>query len=511
MSAMTERLRATMGIAPDDVQIEHEGKSYSRGQVAAVAAGIERLLAELSLPAEARVGVLLRNRPAHVAAIGAVLGSDRCLVTVNPILPAETLLAEIARAALPVMIAEEEDIARPGAMEAAMRAGTAVIALAPGLAGARLLIAPPREAKADDVRPGVAVEMLTSGTTGTPKRVPLTRAAFEASFAGIAPYERRGASAENATPRPASGIAIVSNPLTHIGGLYGVIGALMAGRAMVLLEKFSVDSWVETIRRHRPKVAGAVPAAVRMLLEAEIDPADLSSLSAVICGTAPIAPELIDAFHDKYGIPILCNYGATEFAGGVAGWSLPDFRAHWREKFGSVGRIHGNVDARIVDSDTGAPLAAGEEGLLELRGDQLGPRYRRGEGEWLRTTDRAMLDADGFLFIRGRADNAIIRGGFKVHPDDVIAALHQHPAVREAAVVGVEDARLGAVPAAAVIVKAGAAAPSEDELRQWLRERLIAYQVPAHIRFVDDFPRTPSLKPAAAGVRALFENAVAAH
>ena len=125
--------------------------------------------------------------------------------------------------------------------------------------------------------------------------------------------------------------------------------------------------------------------------------------------------------------------------------------------------------------------------------------------QWLRTTDRAVLDEDGFLFIRGRADNAIIRGGFKVHPDDVVQVLNDHPAVREAAVVGVADERLGAVPAAAIILKDGADEPAVDSLKAWLKQRLIAYQVPVHIRIVPDFPRTPSMKPSAPGLRQLFE------
>lgn len=123
----------------------------------------------------------------------------------------------------------------------------------------------------------------------------------------------------------------------------------------------------------------------------------------------------------------------------------------------------------------------------------------------MRTTDRAALDSDGFLFIKGRADNAIIRGGFKIHPDDIVRALSDHPAIREAAVVGVPDDRLGAVPAAAIILKDGVPAPATDDLKAWLRDRLIAYQVPVYFRIVLDFPRTPSMKPSAPGLRALFE------
>lgn len=502
MALMTDKLRAIMAIDPARAEIDFEGRDYSWGDLARVVKAIETALGAMGLPPEARVGIMLRNRPGHLAAILAVLSTDRCLVSLNPILPDAKLFDDIAGLGLPAIIADEEDAARPGIDDVFAKAGSAVLVIGSRLEGVRLLT--DCEAPKGEVRtsPGVAIEMLTSGTTGSPKRVPLTREAFDASFAGFTRYERGREFGDK--PQLRSGVTMVNNPLTHIGGIYGCIGALAAGRKIGLLEKFTVDGWVDAIRRNRPKVAGAVPSAVRMLLEADVDPADLSSLSAMISGTAPLAPELVDAFYAKYGIPILGNYGATEFAGAIAGWSLDDFKANWKAKRGAVGRVHANMAARVVDAETGAELPHGEEGLLELKGDQLGANFPMDGDAWLRTTDRAVLDADRFLFIKGRADNAIIRGGFKVHPDDVVKALHQHPAVREAAVVGVPDARLGEVPAAAIILRDGAEAPAADELKAFLKDRLIAYQVPVHFRVVEDFPRTPSMKPSAPGLKALF-------
>ncbi|MFM2271284.1 MAG: hypothetical protein RL702_349 [Pseudomonadota bacterium] len=502
MAVITENLRAIMAIDPERAEIDFEGRDYIWGDLARVVRAIEAALDAMGLPAEARVGVMLRNRPGHIAAILAVLSTDRCLVSLNPILPDDKLFADVTGLGLPAIIADESDIARPGIADAFASAGTAVLAIGARLEGVRVL--PGFESPRGSVTtsPGVAIEMLTSGTTGSPKRVPLTRAAFDASFAGFARYERNRE--HGAKPQLRSGVTMVNNPLTHIGGIYGCIGALAAGRKIGLLEKFTVEGWVEMIRRNRPKVAGAVPSAVRMLLEADVDPADLSSLSALISGTAPLSPDLVDAFLEKYGIPILGNYGATEFAGAIAGWTLDDFKANWTAKRGAVGRVQSNVAARVVDAESGAVLHHGEEGLLEIKGDQLGANYPLAGDAWLRTTDRAVLDADGFLFIRGRADNAIIRGGFKVHPDDVVKALHQHPAVREAAVVGVADARLGEVPAAALILRDGAETPDVEELKAFLKERLIAYQVPVHFKVVEDFPRTPSMKPSAPGLKALF-------
>lgn len=505
MALMTDKLRAIMALDPDRAEIDFEGRDYSWGDLARVVSAIEAVLDKMGLPPEARVGVLLRNRPGHIAAILAVLSTDRCLVSLNPILPDAKLFADIAELGLPAIIADESDLARPGIADPFARSGSAVVAIGPRLEGVRLLAGRERPECEILTSPGVAIEMLTSGTTGSPKRVPLTRTSFDASFAGFTRYERGRDFAD--LPQLRSGVTMVNNPLTHIGGIYGCIGALAAGRKIGLLERFTVESWVESIRRNRPKVAGAVPSALRMLLEADVDPEALSSLSAMISGTAPLAPELVDAFHEKYGIPILANYGATEFAGAIAGWSLDDFKAHWQAKHGSVGRVHANIRARVVNPETGAEVAHGEEGLLELQGEQLGSAYPRDGDAWLRTTDRAVLDADGFLFIRGRSDNAIIRGGFKVQPDDVVKALHEHPAIREAAVVGVADARLGAVPAAAIILRDGATVPEPEALKAFLKERLIAYQVPVHFRIVADFPRTPSMKPSAPGLQALFADA----
>lgn len=503
MALITDKLRAIMALDPQRAEIDFEGADYTWGDLARVVGAIETALEEMKLPAEARVGILLRNRPGHIAAILAVLASDRCLVSLNPVLPDAKLFADLEGLGLPAIIADESDLERSGIVDALSRARSAVIAIGARLEGMRLL--PGHEAPRCAVQrsPGVAIEMLTSGTTGSPKRVPLTRASFDASFAGFTRYERGRDFAD--LPQLRSGVTMVNNPLTHIGGIYGCIGALAAGRKIGLLEKFTVEGWVEAIRRNRPKVAGVVPSAIRMLLEADVDPEALSSLTAMISGTAPLAPDLVDAFFDKYGIPILANYGATEFAGAIAGWSLDDFKAHWKAKHGSVGRVHANISARVVGPENGLELPHGEEGLLELKGDQLGPSFAQDGEVWLRTTDRAVLDADSFLFIRGRADNAILRGGFKIHPDDVVEALHLHPAVREAAVVGVADARLGAVPAAAIILRAGADRPDPEGLKAFLKERLIAYQVPVHYRFVEDFPRTPSMKPSAPGLRALFE------
>ena len=188
-----------------------------------------------------------------------------------------------------------------------------------------------------------------------------------------------------------------------------------------------------------------------MVLEADVDPADLSSLRSVVSGTAPLDPDDADAFTERYGIPVLISYGATEFGGGVAGWNLADHREFWATKRGSVGRAHAGCELRIVDASSGDVARRGHRGPARGAGEPA--RRRR---DWVRTTDLARIDGDGFLWILGRADQAIIRGGFKVLPEVVRTALERHPDVRGAAVIGRTDRRLGAVPVAAVELRPGA-------------------------------------------------------
>jgi acyl-coenzyme A synthetase/AMP-(fatty) acid ligase len=241
------------------------------------------------------------------------------------------------------------------------------------------------------------------------------------------------------------------------------------------------------------------PAALVMLLEAEVEPAKLAGLRAILCGTAPLSPEVEDRFTQRYGVAVLTTYGATEFPGGLVGWTLDDKLRVGADKRGSTGRARPGVEVRVVDAETGAPLPPDSEGAIEARTPQT---VARGIDGWVRTTDVGRLDADGFLWVTGRADGAINRGGFKIMPEVVEAALAEHPAVRAAGVVGMPDQRLGQVPVAAVEASGPVTA---DELSGWLRERLLAYQVPARIEIVGELPRTPSMKVSRPGVIALLE------
>lgn len=497
--SLPERLRALWEADDDAGAVEFGGEWCRWGTVRGIAESVKDSLERLGLGAGARVGAVLTNAPESVAVLLAVLTSDRCLTVLNPLQPAARLADDLERARPAVLLAPRALWESPGLRERAGRLGITAVTLGRDGVGA---VDPPAVPASDAghlTAAGTAVELSTSGTTGPPKRIPLAYRQLEASV---------GAAAEAMKPgqrerRPfTGGVAIVTTPMVHIGGLWGVLQALVHARPIVLLDRFTLPAWLEVIRAHRPRIASLPPAAIRALLSADVPPEDLASLRALTSGTTAVPADLVDAVLDRYGIRVLTVYGATEFSGAVAGWSLPDHRDWWPRKRGSVGRAFPGVELRVV-SDDGVAVPAGTGGLLAVRAPQAAGQANA-DG-WARTSDRARIDTDGFLFIEGRADDTIIRGGFKIRPATVAEALEAHPAVAEAAVLGLPEPRLGQVPVAVVERAPGAPAVSEDELRAWSRLRLLPYEIPVEIRIVDVLPRGVSQKVSMPDLRALFD------
>jgi acyl-CoA synthetase (AMP-forming)/AMP-acid ligase II len=477
LSRRIERVLALDRSAP---ALEFEGRWHNWGDLATAAEAV----APHVVPGE-RVAVLLRNRPPQVGLLLGLLRAGACVVTANPDRGTDRVGADLASLGVGTIAGEPDDLE---AFAPRVRWFTSkvlgTVEVGSGAAFER-----------GELRPRVAVEMLTSGTTGPPKRVPLTYETLLRVLVGAKYYERN----PDAELRLRSGVVIVNSPLVHLGGLFRVLQSVNDGRSFCLLERFRVDEWIDAVRRHHPRTVSLVPAALRMVLEADVDPADLASIRSVVSGTAPLAPEDADAFTEKFGIPVLISYAATEFGGAVAGWNLDDHGRFWATKRGSVGRAHPGCELRTVDAGTGAVLGPDAEGLLEVRTRLLGD-----DAGWVRTTDLARIDADGFVFILGRADQAIIRGGFKVRPDDVRAALERDPRVRGAAVVGRPDPRLGAVPVAAVELRPGTPPVPVDALLLEAAKVLARYELPDELLVVDALPRTPAGKVDLSAVRELF-------
>ena len=473
-TGLSQRIAAILSLDPSARALEFEGQWRTWGDLATTVDAVGH-----QIPAEGTpVGILLRSRPASVGLLLGVLRAGGCAVAFNPQRDSDRTRQEMVELDLPLIAGEPQD---RSTLAGASPSSTVLEARDVGLP---LVVTKGDDVAAHSLRPGVAVRMLTSGTTGPPKRIDLGYETLERVLVGAKHYESNYTS----DLRLRSGVAVVNSPLVHLGGLFRVLQCISDGRPFALLERFTVGGWLDAVRRHRPQTVSLVPAALRMVLEADVDLADLRSVRSVVSGTAPLSPDDAEAFMSKYGIPVLTTYAATEFGGGVAGWNLADFQQFWVSKRGSVGRAHAGCDLRIVNPESGVTLDPDQGGILEVKAAQLGSGH-----PWIRTTDLARLDADGFLWILGRADRAIIRGGFKVHPDDVRAALESHPRVRSAAVISAEDPRLGAVPIAVVELRPGEPVTT-DALIAHASTRLARYELPTQVLIVDALPRTPSAK-----------------
>lgn len=467
----------------DDEAIEYDEQWTTWGDLQRIDAALDRELTARGLGEGTRVGLVLESRPEHVAVLLGLIARGRCIVTMSPMQPPERLAADITASNVPVLVGSPEALARAGVREAASDA--VVLELTPTVL--RSIGRPDvRTSSPADVSPNVIVEMLTSGTTGPPKRVRINERQFDSALSTSVPTPPDGALFR-------SGVTIVVTPLVHIGGFWGALGPLYAGRRVVLMGKFALDPWLRAVEVYRPRATGLVPAALRAVLNAQVAPDRLASIDVVTTGTTACPPELVDAFLETYAIRVLPTYGATEFAGAVAYWTKKMHEKWWATKAGSAGRALPGVTLRVTDPE-GAELPVGETGHLEIRSRQS----PAGENDWLRTSDLAAVDEDGFLWIRGRADDAIVRGGFKIHPDTVRKALELHPAVHEAAVAPLADERLGQVPVAGVELEPGTSRGDDGalvaELVALCRQHLMPYEVPTQIAILDALPRTPSSK-----------------
>ncbi|ROM33964.1 hypothetical protein BK648_24710 [Pseudomonas poae] len=498
-TGLGERIKAVLALEPDKGAFEFKGIWYTWADVSQAIEQIEQRLLAAGLHTDAPVGILLRNRPAHVAAVLQVLASRRCVVALNPFQAAGKVADDLRKLALPVLIADEDDWQVAQILGASEEVGSLGISISTAQAlTVETVVGLDCRRHVDkhaQALPGICVLMLTSGTTGPAKRIQLPYQNFERSLFDAMHYESRGDSGGIKLKESA---ALLSTPLVHIGGLYAAVFAVVGARPLAIMEKFNVEEWTKAVAAYKPKTVMLPPTAIRMILDAKVPPEKISSLLAIRTGSAPLDPAMADEFEQTYNCPLLDTYGATEFAGAVAGWTLKDYRAFAKVKRGSVGRAQPDCELRVVDAESGEVLAPSTIGLLEVKSVQIDPN------KWLRTTDLAEIDSDGFLFIRGRADDAIIRGGFKILPREVEKTFREHPAVKDACVVGLPDARLGAVPVVAVQLREDSPATTAEELLGFARERLVSYQVPVSLKLVMALPRTPSLKVSQHEVRALF-------
>ncbi len=474
--------------------VEFEERWHSWTELERIASQVTDALHQ-HCPDARRVGLIARNRPTVLAAMLGLIAEGKTTVMFHAAQSSERLAAEVAELGLAAVVAEAQFWSGT-ACEAAAMSGTLRIVLPDALEGEVKVVHPDRLAPSGSADPGVALELLSSGTTGPPKRIPIGWHTLEAALGSA-----HGTALFGSAPPALSGLdlspAISGLSLGNIGGIYMMLPSVLIGQPIVMLDRFAVEPWTRAVRLYRPEILSVQPAGLRMILDASVLPEDISSLTTIVSGASKLDPDLQDRFEQRYAIRVFGAYGATETCGSIIVWTDALYDEYRHTKRGSVGKPIAGVAIRIVDPATSEVLPTGQSGLLHARVDRVGP-------DWIQTTDLAWIDEDSFVYITGRADDAIDRGGYSIPPDLVADVLRQHPSVIDASVVGLPDPRLGEVPVAAVELVPGAAVPSESELLEFARARLLAYQVPVQIICVEELPRNASLKVMAPAVRALF-------
>ncbi|MFA1546287.1 class I adenylate-forming enzyme family protein [Actinomadura chokoriensis] len=359
------------------------------------------------------------------------------------------------------------------------------------LAAAPLADPVPGTADAPADGDAVAVILYTSGTTSEPKPAVLRHRHLMAYVLNT--LEFGSADEEDA--------ALVAVPPYHIAGLANLLSNLYTGRRIVYLAAFDAGEWLETVRRERITHALVVPTMLaRIVAEAPGGDAGTPTLRSLAYGGARTPRPVIErALRVFPGTGFVNAYGLTETASSVAVLGPEDHRTALsspdpaeRERLGSVGRALPGVEFQIRRED-GELAGPGETGLVFVRGEQIsgeyGGRTVLDADGWFATRDRGRLDDGGYLFIEGRADDTIIRGGENIAPAEIEDVLVAHPGVAEAAVLGVPDPEWGQR-LVAVVVGEG----DPDEIRRWVKERLRSSKTPDTVVFRPELPRTDTGK-----------------
>jgi acyl-CoA synthetase (AMP-forming)/AMP-acid ligase II len=491
MSSLEEMSARALSRGATYPALEWEQRWVNWEEMRQVADRMNALIDASGADTRAPVAMLARNRPAAVAALIGLIARGRDIRMIHVYQSPAGIARDIIRLKPAVVLGADEDLSDEVCSVLRER-GIAGIALT-GMEAAAIPGCERSVAVCDPPPPAPQIDLLTSGTTGPPKQFALSYDMIAKHVVGVNPMN----TAQVSDPASLSPVCIYSS-FSTITGIYATLPPMLHGIRGVLLDRFTVPSWHDYVLRYRPQTAALPPPAVQMVLEADIPPADLASLRYVNTGAAPLDPGVQRTFEERYGIPILIMYGATEFGGVVTLMTLELHEKWGQKKLGSVGRPYAGAQLRAVNPETGAVLPPGREGILEVMTPRIGPN-------WIRTSDLGVVDEDGFVFIHGRADGAIIRGGFKLLPDKIERALKLHEAVSAAGVTGIPDKRLGQVPAAAVQLKPGVAKPTIAELEAHLREHVPATHIPVAWRFVDTLPYTSMMKVDRVALRKLFD------
>jgi long-chain acyl-CoA synthetase len=486
MTNLTHMLQDTVEQHGDRTAIKLDDLEISYDALDAATKAVAGFLKSKGVGPGDRVGLMLPNLPYFPFAFYGVLRLGASVVPMNPLLKEREVAFHLGDSGAKVLVAWNQfaDEARAGSEQA----GADCVIVEPGEFEKQVGEAEPVEdiAERDDEDTGLI--LYTSGTTGKPKGAELTHANLRSAT-------QISVDLVDSDPETVTFGAL---PLFHVFGLTsGLNSCVRVGACLTLLPRFDPGKALEIVQRDKVTTFLGVPTMyAAMLHHDDHESFDTTSLDLCVSGGAAMPVEILRGFEEAFGCKVLEGYGMSETCA-IASFNRPD-----RErKPGSIGIPVPGVEMKVVDGD-GKEVPQGEVGEILIKGPVVMRSYWNREDAtaetidedgWLHSGDMASVDEDGFFFIVDRKKDMIIRGGFNVYPRELEEVLYEHPAVAEAAVIGIEHESLGEEVGAAVALKQGQDV-STDELRDYVKQRVAAYKYPRIVWITDELPKGPTGK-----------------
>lgn len=472
-------LEMSAGAAPDRVALSCDGRDWTYGELyqAACTAADHIRAADVQM-----VGLLDESSAASLIAIFGAAMAGKAYCPLNYRLPDVDLEALIARMTPALMIGDAVRLERLTADNSILSRQAFLDQCTSGVGA---------QAAEADAGEGVAVQLFTSGTTAAPKAAILTHHNLTSYIFGTVEF----ASADE------SEATLVSVPPYHIAGIAAMLSSIYAQRHILLLPSFSPEAWLQLAEQYRATNAFVVPTMLSRIVEA-MDKgvsANICSLKSIAYGGGKMPLELIERALDLFPSTGFTNaYGLTETSSTIALLGPEEHRLAKQSddpmvhrRLASVGRPLPTVELEIRDEE-GRALGAGEVGEIYVRGPQVSGQYRErsalDQHGWFPTRDAGFVDEEGYLFLHGRADDVIVRGGENISPAEIEDVIISHPAVADVAAVPVADSEWGEAIGLAIVLKPAAQNLCEEDVRNLVRARLRSSRVPDKIRFYPALP-----------------------
>ena len=496
MKTLGELIRWRAGQHPGRVALEYEGRQTTYAELDRRASQVAAALIAAGAQPGDRVCVLDQGHDYFFETIFGIAKAGAVFTPVNWRLAPPEMASLIEDAQAPVLLVGPAFAGAIESVEAGLRTVRTIVCFADSHPRWQPYptwrdTAPADDPQRDAGEHDTVWQLYTSGTTGRPKGAEITnRNLFTVLANGII-------SGLKVSP---GDCGLVCLPLYHIGGAGYAVSLLYGGMTLVIANVFDPDGILRLIETRHIKQSFLVPTMINFLLQMpSAATADLSSLETIIYGASPIPTDVLERAIQRLGCSFIQAYGLTETTGAICYLSADD-HVPGHERLRSAGRPALGIEIRIMDSK-GRICGPGEVGEVVVRGDAVMKGYwNQPEATreaivdgWFHTGDAGYFDADGYLFIHDRVKDMIVSGAENVYPAEVESALFDHPAVLDAAVVGVPDAHWGEAVKAVVQLRPGHTA-TEDELIEHCKARIARYKCPKSVEFADVLPRNPTGK-----------------